>query len=123
MVPRGCATKERVRGTRRATKPVPERLMTVAGDRKASEFMVTVPVFDPTAAGVNVMLMVQVALGASVAVGEIGQVLVAAASLDATMLVICMGAWPKLVTMTVCGVLAVPTARGSKLRKLVESLI
>lgn len=116
MVPTGCATKERVRGTRRATKPVPDRLMTVAGDWKASELMVTVPVFDPTAAGVNVILMVHVALGAKVAAGEMGQVLVSAASLDATMLVICIGAWPKLVTVTVCGVLAVPTARGSKVR-------
>src|SRR5579859_766020 len=117
VVPKGCATKERVRGTRRATKPVPERLMTAAGDWKASEFMVTLPVFDPTAAGVNVMLMVQVVLGARLAAGEIGQVvLLTPASLDATMLVICIGAWPKLVTMTVCGVLAVPTARGSKVR-------
>src|SRR5579859_2468846 len=98
VVPRGCATKERVRGTRRATKPVPERLMTVAGDWKASELMVTVPVLEPTTAGVNVMLMVQVALGASVAVGEMGQLLVSAALLDATMLVICIGACPKLVT-------------------------
>ena len=67
--------------------------MTVAGDWKASELMVTVPDCAPIAAGVNVMLMVHVALGARVAAGEMGHVvLLTPASLDATMLVICIGA-------------------------------
>jgi hypothetical protein len=85
-------------------EPVPVRL-TVCGLPEALSVTLKVPVRVPDAVGVNVTLMVQFPLAAR----EPPQVLLAAKSPPAAMLVMVRVALPVLDRVTVCAALVVPT--------------
>ena len=100
-----CATNERVVGVRRETKPVPVKdIVTVP----RPVLTTNVPDREPSAVGVNVTLIVQVALIATVP----GQLLVCAKSPVVEMLLIVNGALLLFVSVTICGGVVKPTASG-----------
>jgi len=112
--------KERLVVDRVTTGPpvvaVPERL-TVCGLPTALSLIVNVPVRVALVVGVNVTLIVQVELAAT----PFPQLSVSAKSPLVKMLVMCKGAVPLLESVTVCGVLVVPTGWPPKLRLVGES--
>jgi hypothetical protein len=118
VVPTAWLAKVREVGERvtAAAVAVPDKL-TVCGLLLALSVIVRVPVTGPGAAGaLNVTLIVQVPPAATLVVVH---VLVSEKLLLAAMLVMVSVAFPELVTVTDCAVLAVPTGL-EKVRELAE---
>jgi hypothetical protein len=106
-----CAANVRLAGERVAPGPAPVPVSaTVCGLPAALSVMVSVPLRTPGAVGVNVTLIVQLAVGAT----EVPQLLVSPKSPPFTPLIAILETWsvplPVFVRVTLCATLAVPSA-------------